>query len=246
MINPVNWFWNKYFEYDMRPENRKKALNAAFYAVLIQTTLTLIAIFFWGFSGSVYVYFELAAFFILGLLTKLDKPKASLLLVILFITDRIFTSIYILNISSQQSSFHQLTTVLAFFAWSIILWGFYYRAFVFQKISLREDLYNEHQSDSGQKQKHFKFLGSLKPKILLGVVCIIFVIALIAGLFYWFEWRPAEVRKKCFENPESKVNGIVLNRESAKITTGSQWNTLYRLCLVSNGMEAEDLLKTSQ
>lgn len=226
MINPVSRFWNKYFEYDMRPENRNKALNAAFYAVIVQITLSLVFIFFFGYSGSSLVYLELAAFFILGFLTKLDKPKAGLLLLSLFILDRIYSAINLLSTLSANSRWDVVNAgypIFMFFAWSFLFWTFYYRAFVFQK-----------QSAVGK----LKFFGGLKPRTISGLALAFVVVAIVAGLFYWFEWMPAQIRKKCYQKPESIIK---VNRE--KPWTMDQLNAVYRLCLVSQGMKAEDLVK---
>src|SRR4030067_353431 len=96
--------FNVYLTYDLKPENRKKALNSAFYAVLFQSALSLVFIFFFGYSANILVYFELPAFLILGYLTKLDKPKASFLLLSLFIIDRIYIFVMLVSTTFQSPS----------------------------------------------------------------------------------------------------------------------------------------------
>ena len=235
-----------YITYDMRPENMRKALNAAFYAVLFQIAFTLVFIFVFGYSVNVYVYLELFAFLILGFLTKLDKPRASLLLLSLFILDRIYLSINLLStLSTNYSTWTVLNAyypIFMFFIGSIVLWKFYYHAFLFQKQSSSESrtLMKQHLNHSVQNLP--KLYQVLKPKILLSLISVILLIALIAGWFYWFQWRPAQIRRKCFEKPES----ILKLTKSIDGMTVNQFNTVYRYCLVSQGMKAEDLLKSSE
>ena len=72
------------------------------------------------------------------------------------------------------------------------------------------------------------------------------VIVLLGGLLYLFEWRPAEIRKRCFDD---SMSGALKGRDiklEVKELTGEQVNNLYRLCLVSNGMQAEDLFKAKE
>ena len=73
-----------------------------------------------------------------------------------------------------------------------------------------------------------------------------YVIVLLGGLLYFFEWRPAEIRKRCFDD---SMSGILKDNDvklEVKELTGEQVNNLYRLCLVSNGMQAEDLFKVKE
>ncbi len=52
--------------------------------------------------------------------------------------------------------------------------------------------------------------------------------------FYWFQLRPNNIRKKCFQKIKEKSNQSGITRKQA--------NDLYRICLVDNGMRAEALL----
>lgn len=66
---------------------------------------------------------------------------------------------------------------------------------------------------------------------------VVLVLVLIA-LFYWFQWRPAEIRKKCsnfnFREAERVLGG--------KISGAPNLNKLYRLCLAGNGLKPEALI----
>ena len=55
-------------------------------------------------------------------------------------------------------------------------------------------------------------------------------------LFYWYEFRPNEIRKDCLDrvNNEKEEKGGITIEEA---------NNYYRVCLIRNGMKAEDLVK---
>ncbi len=69
-----------------------------------------------------------------------------------------------------------------------------------------------------------------KSRILLIFLSTI----LIAGWFYWFQWRPSEIRKECFKNISAK--------SGPENWTDSETNNYYRICLVKKGLPAESLL----
>lgn len=71
---------------------------------------------------------------------------------------------------------------------------------------------------------------------LLIMILTIIVIVSLGGLFYWYEYRPSNIRKDCMAYVQEAVNRPgELTREGA--------NTKYRACLLRNGMKAEDLVK---
>lgn len=59
-------------------------------------------------------------------------------------------------------------------------------------------------------------------------------------LFYWFQIRPANIRKACNEETKSK---LLAAQKEGKIFNSVLVNGWYRLCLVNQGMKPEDLLK---
>lgn len=60
---------------------------------------------------------------------------------------------------------------------------------------------------------------------------IILLIIIGVSLFYWFQWRPREIRKNCEYQVFSK-NNYSIN------ATG---NNHYRQCLVENGLPPESI-----
>ena len=66
------------------------------------------------------------------------------------------------------------------------------------------------------------------------VILVVFLISVF--LFYWYEFRPNEIRKDCLDrvNSEKEEKGILLIEEA---------NNFYRVCLTRNGMKAEDLVR---
>lgn len=69
----------------------------------------------------------------------------------------------------------------------------------------------------------------------------VFIILLFLGWFYWFQWRPAQIRQECIqktyeERGKRKAEGSTL--------TLFEGNNLYRKCLVEHGLKAEDVVKT--
>lgn len=55
------------------------------------------------------------------------------------------------------------------------------------------------------------------------VLLIVGLILLISGfLFYWFQWRPAEIRQNCYR---------------ASLGTGERFEMNYKNCLLDNGLE---------
>ncbi len=72
-----------------------------------------------------------------------------------------------------------------------------------------------------------------KPKFLR-LMTLLGLIIILSSLFYWFEWRPSEIRKQC----------SVLAENSRYIR--SVRNNIYRLCLTTNGLKPESLYVNTQ
>ena len=58
---------------------------------------------------------------------------------------------------------------------------------------------------------------------------VLILLVLIGLLFYWFQVRPSQIRKKCYEIVKAKSRKLL------------EHNLVYRSCLVENGMKAEDI-----
>lgn len=65
-----------------------------------------------------------------------------------------------------------------------------------------------------------------KIKIILPISIILLVI--LGFAFYWFQWRPSEIRKEC-----SRQSLI----ESGAISQSSNYSFFYELCLKEHGLE---------
>jgi hypothetical protein len=55
------------------------------------------------------------------------------------------------------------------------------------------------------------------------------ILLVIAGLFYWHEWRPSEIKKDCF----------FISKEGAsymRVTYSNEINFIYENCLRENGL----------
>jgi len=66
-------------------------------------------------------------------------------------------------------------------------------------------------------------------KILIKIICVLSTLALWGGVFYWFEYRPAEIRKAC-------VNKIKKIGAENNLTV-LEANGLFDLCIKSKGLE---------
>lgn len=81
-------------------------------------------------------------------------------------------------------------------------------------------------------------------KWVIGVVAI----SLVSGLmFYWFEWRRAEIRKLCskpdFEESERLLGRLegVEKLDQMKAFSLDNFNSFYRFCLARHGLKPENL-----
>lgn len=105
---------------------------------------------------------------------------------------------------------------------------------------------------------------SLK-KFIVVILAIILISGLIAGWFYWFQWRTIQIRKKCFSEATKAIKEDVLNKakesnlsDEAKenlkrnlenidvnrlISVKSQdFNKYYQVCLLEHGIKSEAIL----
>jgi len=78
----------------------------------------------------------------------------------------------------------------------------------------------------------------MNSKIIIAITIAI----VLSGLFYWFQYRPAEIRKQC----------VVVAQEAMKNSGGFEivtdrsileGNKVYSDCLAENGMPSEKLYK---
>ena len=61
----------------------------------------------------------------------------------------------------------------------------------------------------------------------------------LIGGFYWFQLRPSNIRKDCYQT----VLALRDRRPSDDELTIKEGNNYYRRCLVEHGLKAEDVVK---
>ncbi len=83
------------------------------------------------------------------------------------------------------------------------------------------------------KEKIRKFVGENWFKVGLLVILIIS----IAGAFYWFEWKPNQIKKECYQQTIAKEN--YPNRGQNTYTSEERRNIElnYQDCLRQYGLE---------
>lgn len=79
------------------------------------------------------------------------------------------------------------------------------------------------------------------------LLAIIGVIILVGGGFYWFQWRPSNLRQVCYWESRAKglnveVSQIKDEQNNSKKLNPEIWDGYYRLCLAKHGMKPETLL----
>ena len=75
----------------------------------------------------------------------------------------------------------------------------------------------------------------------LGFIFIIIII--VTGLFYWHEWRPSEIRKKCNSQVLNKIHNTFKNHPDSierfifeQKMINNDYESLYQRCLRENGL----------
>lgn len=66
---------------------------------------------------------------------------------------------------------------------------------------------------------------------------LIIVLFVIFGLFYWYQIRPSNIRKKCYNFAKSEIIKYKIKLDSAPYYA----NLSYESCLSSNGLKPEKL-----
>ena len=63
-------------------------------------------------------------------------------------------------------------------------------------------------------------------------ICIATLLLIIIGVgwFYWYEWRPSQIRKDCY-------NSVITNPFSTESEQKNEFESQYQNCLHENGLE---------
>lgn len=73
---------------------------------------------------------------------------------------------------------------------------------------------------------------------LLIVFGIILLVALLAGAFYWYQFRPSEIRKICAKQAHDKVNALVDSQGFKSVAEASKfYDTSYTICIQEHGLK---------
>ena len=65
---------------------------------------------------------------------------------------------------------------------------------------------------------------------------IFLIVVLLGAWFYWFQFRPSQIRQKCTETARRKFNAS--STGSTELNAGiKKFDFLYELCLRENGLK---------
>ena len=67
------------------------------------------------------------------------------------------------------------------------------------------------------------------------VSLLIIIIIVIVGVFYWYEWRPNQIRKTCQEKIEKQDRELLESAIKSKIL--KEQGDIYDFCLRKYGLE---------
>jgi uncharacterized protein YxeA len=70
-----------------------------------------------------------------------------------------------------------------------------------------------------------------KKTIFIGLILLILI---LVGVFYWYEWRPSQIRKNCYN---SAVENPIRNPNATESERRSELNFIYQNCLKMEGLE---------
>jgi len=60
------------------------------------------------------------------------------------------------------------------------------------------------------------------------------VLVVVVGLFYWFAYRPSEIKKACYREARTVVDAISIDSNKEKYM--DNYNNLYKLCVEKAGL----------
>lgn len=68
------------------------------------------------------------------------------------------------------------------------------------------------------------------------LIAILAGLVMIVGAFYWYEWRPIQIRKSCQEKIEKQDKELFANVVKSRIM-GVKEGDAYDFCLRKSGLE---------
>jgi len=68
---------------------------------------------------------------------------------------------------------------------------------------------------------------------------LILAIIFLLGWFYWFQWRPSNIRKDCYQFVRDRQVEAKNNNKSFSFKSADQY---YRNCLILHGLKGEPLV----
>ena len=83
----------------------------------------------------------------------------------------------------------------------------------------------------------------MRLKITLAILGVLLLASISGVWFYWFEWRPNEIRKVCSEEAANKADSEFNKYIKALAPTeagkeiSERTDSLYRECLTKHGLE---------
>ena len=68
------------------------------------------------------------------------------------------------------------------------------------------------------------------------IISSILIILISGGAFYWFQWRPTEIKKECFRRSD-EVKNLMIKAQKSGEQIDYTVNYIYKNCLRENGIE---------
>ena len=65
---------------------------------------------------------------------------------------------------------------------------------------------------------------------------LIIILILLSGSFYWFSWKPTEMRKKCFQESDN-VKTLMIKARKSDEEINYIVDSIYEDCLKSHGLK---------
>lgn len=69
------------------------------------------------------------------------------------------------------------------------------------------------------------------------VISLTLLVLILAGIFYWFEWRPSQIRKNCYDSAIKNPFNNLKTFNDTESERRSELNFIYQNCLRMEGLE---------